>query len=127
MGAAKRADDVGVKADTFATLRAAPLRADKPEAMSTITSIGLAGMSNALARVDAGARQVAASTRRVQEQAAGLPTPSDPVMPVAHDRALDDLASGLIGQRLGQHLFAANLRTVQTADRLLGTLLDAFA
>lgn len=38
-----------------------------------------------------------------------------------------DLAADLVAQRQALHLFTANLRTVQTADAMMGSLLDAFA
>jgi hypothetical protein len=39
----------------------------------------------------------------------------------------DRLADDLVGQRMSLYSFAANLRTVQAEDRMLGTLLDARA
>jgi hypothetical protein len=39
----------------------------------------------------------------------------------------EDLAGDLVQQRLSLHVFTANLRTVQAADRMMGTLLDTLA
>ena len=39
----------------------------------------------------------------------------------------DRLAEDLVGGRMSLYSFAANLRTVQTHDRMLGTLLDVQA
>ncbi|MNU09493.1 hypothetical protein D3C72_2560870 [compost metagenome] len=40
---------------------------------------------------------------------------------------LGHLADDLVGERLSLYSFAANLRTVQTEDRMLGALLDVRA
>jgi flagellar hook-associated protein FlgK len=38
-----------------------------------------------------------------------------------------DLAGDLVAQRIAAHEVAANLRVLQTADRLIGTLIDTLA
>ena len=38
-----------------------------------------------------------------------------------------DLAADLVGTRMAAYSFKANLEVLQTADHLLGSLLDAFA
>lgn len=99
--------------------------------MNGIFSIGLSGMQAAQRRLDVSGHNVAnAATQGFRRQQ--LVSQTDVAGGVSTQlRASagygEDLAADLIDQRLAQHLFTANLRTVQTADRLLGTLLDAKA
>lgn len=73
--------------------------------MITLMASGLSGMRAAQAGIEQSAGRVARSV-------GGGPS---------------DLAAELVGQRQDRLLFDANLRSVQTADRLLGSLLDTFA
>lgn len=94
--------------------------------------VGLSGMRAAQRRLDSHAhnvanaqtpdfrRQVTAQTARpeaggVDAQIGREPEASPP---------LGHLADDLVGERLSLYSFAANLRTVQTEDRMLGALLD---
>lgn len=79
--------------------------------MSTI-AIGVSGMQSAMGRIEASASRVA---RSGAGQAAEV-APS-----------LSQLGTELVGQRFDAHLYTANLRVVQTADRMLGSLLDRSA
>ncbi len=95
-------------------------------------AVGLSGMRAAQRRLDAHAhnvanvqtpdfrRQVTVQTARpdaggVDAQIAREPDASPP---------FDRLAEDLVGARMSLYSFAANLRTVQAHDRMLGTLLD---
>jgi flagellar hook protein FlgE len=79
--------------------------------MNTIFAAGLSGMQAAQTRLDVSAGRVAR-----------WGTGSGP-----GTAAVGDLAADLVGQRLDATLYTANLRTVQVADRVLGSLLDAVA
>ena len=85
--------------------------------MDNTFAIGRSGMQAAQSRLERSAGMIARA-------GAPLSTPaSEPEQP-----SFDDgLAEQLVAQRQAQHLFTANLRTVQTADRMLGSLLDTFA
>jgi flagellar hook-associated protein FlgK len=39
----------------------------------------------------------------------------------------ENLADDIVSQRAASYVFKANLRVIQTSDRVLGALLDAFA
>ena len=79
--------------------------------MNTIFAAGLSGMQAAQTRLDASAGRVARwGTVQGIEQA-----------------AVGDLTADLVGQKLDATLYTANLRTVQAADKVLGSLLDAVA
>ena len=79
--------------------------------MSTL-AIGLRGMQSALDRIERSAARVAHFGQAEAE--------ADPA-------AGQDLATGLVRQRQDTHLYTANLRVVQAADRMLGSLLDRSA
>lgn len=79
--------------------------------MNTIFAAGLSGMQAAQTRLDASAGRVARWGTSVPAEQADVP----------------DLPGELVGQKLDATLYTANLRTVQTADRVLGSLLDAVA
>ena len=105
---------------------------------SSAAAIGLSGMRAAQLRLDTSAhnvanaqtpdfqRQVVTQTARpglggvdaqIGQDAAGTPANGD----FAH------LADDMVEQRMSVYSFAANLRTVETQDRMLGTLLDTQA
>lgn len=79
--------------------------------MNTILAAGLSGMQAAQSRLDVSAGRVARWGTSVP------PGQADTT----------DLSRELVGQKLDATLYTANLRTVQTADRVLGSLLDAVA
>ena len=86
---------------------------------SSATAIGLSGMRAAQLKLDAHAHNVAnVQTPEFRRQT---------VRETETSPSFDRLAEDLIGQRMGLYSFAANLRTVQTENRMLGTLLDARA
>ncbi len=77
---------------------------------SSATAIGLSGMRAAQRQLDSHAHNVAnVQTPEFKRQVSA---------------PLDGLANDLVGQRISLYSFAANLRTVQTEDRMLGALLD---
>lgn len=104
---------------------------DRPEVTSSVFSIGLSGMQAAQASLDLSARHMAQSgTAAAQGQRLSLQTVK--TGGVRADLAPDtgkeeDLSRDLVSQRQALHLYVANLRIVQTADHLLGTLLDDLA
>jgi len=99
--------------------------------MSNSFSIGLSGMLAAQARLDLSAHHIAnADTRGFQrQQVVAQSQPSGGVRTglQATTGPGEDLARDLVSQRQALHLYTANLRTVQVADRMLGSLLDAVA
>jgi flagellar hook-associated protein FlgK len=96
--------------------------------MSSVFSIGLSGLQAAQASLDLSARRIAESgTPGLQRQRLVLQAAE--TGGVRADLAPDpgpgeDLANDLVSQRQALALYSANLRTVQTADQLLGALLD---
>jgi flagellar basal body rod protein FlgB len=109
-----------------------------PALAGSSVSIGLSGMRAAQLRLDTSAHNVAnAQTpdfqRQVVTQTArpGLGGVDAQVhQEVAGTSASGDfghLAEDMVAQRMSVYSFAANLRTVETEDRMLGTLLDTRA
>jgi len=104
---------------------------------SNAFTTGLSGMRAAQLRVDTSAHNVAnGQTPGFQRQ--GVTQTAQPGLggtqaqlarePEAGRNAdFGSLAEDLVAQRMGVYSFAANLRTVQTQDRMLGALLDARA
>ena len=80
---------------------------------SSATAMGLSGMRAAQLKLDSHAHNVANVQTPDFKRQVSAP--------------LGGLADDLVGQRISLYSFAANLRTVQTEDRMLGTLLDARA
>lgn len=99
--------------------------------MNSIFSTGLSGMHAAQVRLGVSAHNVANTQTEGfrRQQVVAQAAPSGGVVTQLSTATVpgDELATDLVDQRLAQHLFTANLRTVQTADRLLGSLLDAVA
>lgn len=104
------------------------------------TTIGLSGMRAAQRNLDSSAHNIAnAQTPGFQRQTveqtaqAGLGGVNTEIrqVPLAQAEQNGDgfahLADDLVGQRMSLYNFAANLKTVQTQDDMLGTLLDAKA
>ncbi len=101
---------------------------------SSATAIGLSGMRAAQRQLDSHAHNVAnvqtpdfrrQVTTQTARETGGVDTQitRETGAPAPFDRLADDL----VGQRLSLYSFAANLRTVQTEDRMLGSLLDTKA
>jgi flagellar hook-associated protein FlgK len=104
--------------------------------MSSSLSIGMSGMQAAQRRLDVSAHNIAnVATDGFQRQrvlaqtqpTGGVGVQVEPDGSPAAPAFGQDLIADVVAQRQAQHLFTANLRTVQTADRMLGSLLDAFA
>jgi len=99
--------------------------------MNSAIAIGLSGMQAAQVRLDVSAHHVAnmqtGDFQRQRAVAQSLPLGGVRTVVEASPTDGDDLAGDIVEQRLSQHLFTANLRTVQAADRMMGTLLDTLA
>lgn len=108
-------------------------------AATTPAAIGLSGMRAAQLRLDTSAHNVAnAQTPGFQRQAVtqsarpGLGGVDAQVERETNGNAAPGgdfahLAEDLVAQRMSVYSFADNLRTVETEDRMLGTLLDTRA
>ncbi len=102
---------------------------------SSAGAIGLSGMRAAQLRMDSHAHNVAnvqtpdfrrqVTTQAARADSGGVDTQTGREAQVS--APFDRLADDLVGQRMSLYSFAANLRTVQTQDRMLGTLLDTKA
>ena len=102
---------------------------------SSASAIGLSGMRAAQRQLDSHAhnvanvqtpefrRQVTTQAARPDTDGVDTQTTREPGVSAPFDRLADDL----VGQRMSLYSFAANLRTVQTENRMLGTLLDTKA
>ena len=102
---------------------------------NSATAIGLSGMRAAQLKLDSHAhnvanaqtpdfkRQVTTQTARPETGGVDAQIARETEVSAPFDRLADDL----VGQRMSLYSFAANLRTVQTEDRMLGTLLDTRA
>lgn len=98
-------------------------------------AIGLSGLRAAQLKLDSHAhnvanvqtpdfkRQVTTQTARPETGGVDAQIGRETGVSAPFDRLADDL----VGQRMSLYSFAANLRTVQTEDRMLGTLLDTRA
>lgn len=102
---------------------------------SSAAAIGLSGMRAAQLRLDSHAHNVAnvqtpdfrrqVTTQTARPDAGGVDAQIGREAEVSPP--FDRLAEDLVGQRQSLYGFAANLRTVQAQDRMLGTLLDTEA
>lgn len=79
---------------------------------------GLSGIQSGMRRVDQAASEIASSTLPAQVEA-------QPVE--AAVQAPNDLAGSLVGLTQGRYEVQANARVVETADEVLGTLIDTRA
>lgn len=100
---------------------------------ASATAIGLSGLRAAQTRLDTTAHNVAnAQTpgfrRHAVQQTAVQETGGVQTQVVREDTAqagdLGHLAEDLVEQRMALYSFAANLKTIETEDRMLGSLLD---
>ena len=95
--------------------------------MNTIAT-ALSGMNAALLHLDVSANNIANSLtpnyrrRDVTQQA--LPGGGVAAQVVQADSAGESLATDLVAQLSASYAFKANLKVLQTQDRVLGTLLD---
>ena len=102
---------------------------------SSATAIGLSGMRAAQLKLDSHAHNVAnvqtpdfkrqVTTQTARPDAGGVDAQIS--RETGESAPFDGLVEDLVGQRMSLYSFAANLRTVQTEERMLGTLLDAKA
>jgi flagellar hook-associated protein FlgK len=106
-----------------------------PSALSgaSATAIGLSGMRAAQQRLDTSAHNIANAqtpgVRRLRVEQSAVPLAGGVETQVTRENEvqtgeLDHLAEDLVAQRMSLYSFAANLKTVQTEDRMLGSLLD---
>jgi flagellar hook-associated protein FlgK len=105
--------------------------------MNSVSSIALSGLGAARLGLDVSARNVANAMtpgyRRQQlvqsEQPGGgvsATVAQAPDLPQGLD-GLDGMASDLVNTQAAAYSFKANLKVLQTSDRMMGALLDAFA
>lgn len=102
---------------------------------SPAAAIGLSGMRAAQLRLDSHAHNVAnaqtpdfrsqVTVRTARPDSGGVDAQIGRKAGVSPP--MDRLADDLVGERQSLYSFAANLRTVQTEDRMLGALLDVRA
>ena len=99
--------------------------------MASLTSISLSGMAAAQARLGTSAHNIAnAMTPDFRRQTVEASAQAEGVVSTTLGRAGvpgEDLATDLVTQREALYAFKANLRVVQTADAMLGALLDTRA
>lgn len=103
---------------------------------TSVAAIGLSGMRAAERTVDTSAHNIANAqtpgfrrqtvTQTAQPGLGGVAAQvgREPEAASPATAPFGDLAEDLVTQRMGLYSFAANLRTVQTEDRMLGALLD---
>jgi flagellar hook-associated protein FlgK len=103
---------------------------------SSAAATGLSGMRAAQLRLDAGAHNLAnAQTPGFQRQqvvqtaqpgagGVGARVGQEPASLAQGADGFNRLAEDIVEQRVSLYSFEANLRTVQTQDAMLGTLLD---
>lgn len=99
--------------------------------MNSIASIALSGMNAAQWSLNSAAHNIAnlqtAGFRRQQTLQEALPEGG---VSVSLERAAEPgnaLAEDIVGQKLASYSFRANLLTLKTYDRMLGSLLDTHA
>jgi flagellar hook protein FlgE len=90
-------------------------------------SAGLSGIQAGQHRVDQAASEIASNT--LPSQAPAQTAPAQQVEPNPEVRAASqaDLAQSLVGLAQGRNEVQASARVVETADEVLGTLIDTRA
>ena len=107
-------------------------------ATASAAAKGASGVRAAQAQLDTSAHNVAnAQTPGFQRQqvqqtsqpagGVGVQVGRESASSAAGSNGFDRLAQDMVQQRTSLYSFTANLRTVQTQDRMLGTLLDVRA
>lgn len=99
--------------------------------MNSALSIAQSGMQVSRLQMDTAAHNVANNltpgfrrqTINQSEQAGGGVTATLDRMPEKGA----DLAGDMVGQKMASYVFVANLRTIQTEQKMVGSLLDATA
>jgi flagellar hook-associated protein FlgK len=107
---------------------------------ASATAIGLSGMRAAQRSLDTSAHNIAnGQTPGFQRQMVahtaqpgigGVNTEvrrESATAPQQNGDGLAHMAADVVGQRVSLYSFAANLKAVQTQDRMMGSLLDAMA
>ena len=89
---------------------------------------GLSGIQAGQRRVDQAANDIASNTVNPAQQVNQASTQNQ-VSPTseASDRTRPDLTESLVALRVGENEVRANARVVDTADEVLGTLIDTRA
>jgi len=107
--------------------------------ITSAASAGLSGIRAAQLQLDTSAhnvanaqtphfrRQVVVQTAQPNLGGAQADVAREPEAAAASGGDFAHLAEDMVAQRMAVYSFAANLRTVETQDRVLGTLLDAQA
>lgn len=99
--------------------------------MNTTLAIGLSGIGAAMRRLETSAHNIAnVDVAGFRRQTADARTRTGGGVDVSVGRGESsgaDLAADLVAQHEALYAFKANLRTVQTHDAMLGTLLDEMA
>lgn len=91
-------------------------------------SSGLGGIQAGQRRVEQAAGEIAGNAVTPPPQGSQTP-PQNQVNPVpqAAEQSRPDLAQSLVALRIGENEVRANARVVETADEVLGTLIDTRA
>lgn len=89
---------------------------------------GLSGIQAGQRRVEQAASELAGNTLGQPQQGSQIP-PRNPVNPApqAVEQNRPDPAQSLVALRVGEYEVRANARVVETADEVLGTLVDTRA
>jgi flagellar hook-associated protein FlgK len=99
--------------------------------MNSITAIASSGLGAAWLGVDVAANNIANAMtpgyRREQLLQQADPAGGVSASVTRLPQPGDDLAADLVGQQMAAYSFKANVRVLQTADSMMGSLLDAFA
>ena len=90
-------------------------------------SSGLSGIQAGQRRVDQAASEIASNTLPVQPPAQTPPSQQVEPNPEARAATQPDLAESLVGLTQGRNEVQASARVVETADEVLGTLIDTRA
>ena len=96
--------------------------------MSSISSIGLSGAQAASTRMDVAANNIAnAQTEKFQRQVVNQQSQESGGVKVSVAQAQEigpDLATDLVEQKMATYSYRANLRSIQTDQQMMGSLLD---
>ncbi len=91
---------------------------------------GLSGIQAGQRRVEQAAVEIASNSVSQPAQPASQQTPAQNQVnqaPRAAEQTRPDLAESLVALRVGENEVRANARVVETADEVLGTLIDTRA
>lgn len=90
-------------------------------------SAGLSGIQAGQRRVDQAASEIAGNSLPAQQPSETPPTQQVEPSPEALGARQPDLAESLVGLTQGRNEVQASARVVETADEVLGTLIDTRA